>query len=202
MIIFRRFIRCQHRGKTRVISETHQIKRARVCNSGITLPLPLPLLLDYLTDEICGVKRKRTTHFRHLLCTAGTPNPPRRPPNPRAFANHHNPGCQTNNTCFLPHTLRLTTPHHHHPQPHHHAESRHHTPLIHYSPHHTTSHRIAPHKWPTWTSTSRAATRSRACSPTASGTSWTSLSTQSTTPRGKQSSPSSPPCCYLCLSAR
>ena len=149
---------------------------ARVCATvvgGITLPLPLPLL-DYLTDEICGVKRKRTTHFRHLLCTAGTPTHLAAPRTLEPLPIITTPAAKQTTPAFYCIPLRLTTP----------------------------SHHIAPQKWPTWTSTSRAATRSRACSPTASGTSWTSLSTQSTTPRGKQSSPSSPPCCYLCLSAR
>ena len=166
----------------------------RVSACGITLALHLPLL---------GLNL-------HLRCQAQTDyplstlalhrrrsNPPRRPPNPRAFANHHIPACQTNNTCFLLHTLRLTTP-----PPSIPSQRGVSTSNNKHSSHHTTSHCITTQTWQTWTSTSRAATRSRACSPTASGTSWTSSSTQSTTHRGKQPSPCSPPCCYLHSSAR
>jgi hypothetical protein len=110
----------------------------------------------------------------HTCELAGTPT--HLAPNPLLiFANHHNPRCQTNTPCLHLHDALLSPPFP--PPPSARGLNR------------TRKHRTAQHiksqQWQTWTSTSRAATRSLVCSPTASATSWTSSSTQSTTPQGK-----------------
>jgi hypothetical protein len=120
--------------RARDVSYLKRISGARVCAKQCALWHHSPTSSTPPSLPESAVKRKRTTHFRHL-------HPPRRPPNPRALPIITTPAAKQ--TTPAPHCIPCASPHHH-PPSHHRAGSRHQTTqqtLL--TSHHTASHHNA-----------------------------------------------------------